>query len=89
MVDAALAIASYALRVSASAARLQQSTSGALVFIFNRDMFLNVPLIADFYALRDRRGLLVHQTACRALISDVTGGFFVRIYGRALSWTGK
>ncbi len=50
--------------MSVSAAR--QNTPGALVF--NRDMFLNVPLIADFYALRNRRELLVHdhETARRA-----------------------
>ena len=61
MVDAALATASHALRASVSASR--QSTPGALVF--NRDMFLNVPLIADFYALRGRRELLIQETARR------------------------
>ncbi len=56
-VNEALFIAMHAMR-----ARIHStlgSSSGSLVF--NRDMFLNIPLIADWHAITQKREHLIHE----------------------------
>jgi hypothetical protein len=62
LVDSALATASHALRTTVSSVR--RNSPGELVF--NRHMFLPIPLIADFEAVQARREMLVHETARQA-----------------------
>jgi transposase InsO family protein len=57
LVDMALANAMYATRASVHGA-LQTSPGAA---VFGRDMILDIPLVADFHALQERRQLLIDQ----------------------------
>ena len=56
-VDEALPIAMHAMRAGLG------SSPGFLVF--NRDMFLNIPLIADWHAITLRREHLIHENLLR------------------------
>ncbi len=56
-VDKALSIAMHAMR--AGIHLTLGSSPGSLVF--NRDMFLNIPLIADWHAITQKRELLIHE----------------------------
>jgi hypothetical protein len=60
-VDEALSIAMYAMRAGV------HSTLGSRLgnLVFNRDMFLNIPLIADWYAITQRREHLIHENLMR------------------------
>jgi hypothetical protein len=55
LVDEALAIASYALRATIN--RTIGATPGAIVF--NRDMLLDIPYIADLVLLRNKRQQII------------------------------
>jgi hypothetical protein len=57
-VDDALSIAMHAMRVG-----IQHTTLGSSPgnLVFNRDMFLNIPLIADWHAITLRRELLINK----------------------------
>ncbi len=59
--DEALSIAMHAMRVGVHTTL--GSSSGNLVF--NRDMFLNIPLIADWHAITQRREHLIHENLMR------------------------
>jgi len=61
IVDDALATAMHAMRVTVSTTL--NTTPGALVF--NRDMLLNVPLVADWHQLHSRREHLVQESLRR------------------------
>ena len=56
-VDEALSIASHAMR--AGVHTTLGSSPGSLVF--NRDMFLKIPLITDWHAITQRREHLIHE----------------------------
>jgi hypothetical protein len=56
-VDEALSIATHAIR--AGVHTTLGSSPGSLVF--NRDMFLNIPLIADWHAITQQREHLIHE----------------------------
>jgi hypothetical protein len=56
-VDEALSIAMHAMRAGIHSAL--GSSPGSLVF--NRDMFLNIPLIADWHAITQKREHLIHE----------------------------
>ena len=60
-VDEALSIATHARR--AGIHTTLGSSPGSLVF--NRDMFLNIPLIADWHAITLRREHLIHENLLR------------------------
>ncbi len=60
-VDKALSIAMHTMR--AGVHTTLGSSPGNLVF--NRDMFLNIPLIADWYAITQRREHLIHENLMR------------------------
>jgi len=60
-VDEALSIATHAMR--AGIHTTLGSSPGSLVF--NRDMFLNIPLIADWHAVTKRREHLVNENLMR------------------------
>ena len=60
-IDEALSIAMHAMR--ASVHTTLGSSPGSLVF--NRDMFLNVPLMADWTAITKRREHLVNENLMR------------------------
>jgi len=62
LVDTALATAMHALRSSVN--RSLQMTPGAVVF--QRDMLLNIPLIADLHAIRERRQLIIDENLRKA-----------------------
>jgi hypothetical protein len=62
IVDQALATAMHAMRVTT--ASTLGSTPGALAF--SRDMFLNVPLIADWHTIAQRREQYVNDNLRRA-----------------------
>ena len=62
IIDQALATAMHAMRTTV--ATTLGSTPGALAF--NRDMFLNVPLIADWRAIHKHREHLVNENLRRA-----------------------
>ena len=62
LVDSALATATHSLR-STVHGTLQMSP-GAIVF--NRDMLLNIPLIADLHAMQQRRQKLIDDNLIRA-----------------------
>jgi hypothetical protein len=57
IVDEALSIAMHAMRAGIHST--QGSSLGSLVF--NRDMFLNIPLIADWHAITQKREHLIHE----------------------------
>ena len=57
MIDNAFATASHALRCSVSATL--QTSPGAL--IFNRDMIMHIPLIANLKTIRNRRQHLIDE----------------------------
>lgn len=63
VIDECLATAMHACRCAAQGA-LNNHAPGALAF--RRDMFLDVPLIADFVALQQRRQDIVDQRVMRA-----------------------
>ena len=60
-IDEALAIAMHAIRAGIHSTL--GSSPGSLVF--NRDMFLNIPLIADWHAVTKRREHLVNENLMR------------------------
>ena len=60
-VDEALSIATHAMR--AGIHTTLGSSPGSLVF--NRDMFLNIPLIANWHAITLRREHLIHENLLR------------------------
>jgi hypothetical protein len=60
-VDEALLIAMHVIR--AGVRSILGSSPGNLVC--NRDMFLNTPLIADWHAITQRRGHLIHEDLMR------------------------
>jgi hypothetical protein len=60
-VDEALSIAMHAMR--AGVHTTLGSSPGDLVF--NKDMFLNIPLIADWHAITQRREHLTHENLMR------------------------
>jgi len=62
LVDTALATAMHALRSSVN--RSLQMTPGAVVF--QRDMLLNIPLIADLHEIRERRQLIIDENLRKA-----------------------
>jgi len=57
LVERALATTSHALRSTIH--RTLNATPGAIVF--NRDMFLDIPYVADFIALRNHRQLVIDE----------------------------
>ncbi len=59
--DEALSIAMHAMRVGVHTTL--GSSPGNLVF--NRDMFLNISLIADWHAITQRREHLIHENLMR------------------------
>jgi hypothetical protein len=59
-VDEALSIAMHAMRAGHTTLG---SSRGNLVF--NRDLFLNIPLIADWHAITQRREHLIHENLMR------------------------
>ena len=61
IVDSALATAMHAAR--ASIHRALRVSPGALVF--GRDMFLDIPIIANLALIRQRRQVLIDENACR------------------------
>jgi hypothetical protein len=61
LVDSALATTMHAIR--ASIHRTLQVTPGALVF--QRDMFLDIPLLADLINIRDRRQVIIDENLRR------------------------
>jgi hypothetical protein len=61
LIDSALATTMHATR--ASVHRALRTTPGALVF--QRDMFLNIPLIANLQTIRDRRQVLIDENLRR------------------------
>jgi hypothetical protein len=60
-VDEALSIAMHAMQAGV------HSTLGSSLgnLMFNRDMFLNIPLIADWHAITQRREHLIHVNLMR------------------------
>jgi hypothetical protein len=56
-VDAALSITMHAMRAGIHSTL--GSSPGSLVF--NRDMFLNIPLIANWHAITQKREHLIHE----------------------------
>ena len=62
LIDAALATAMHAMRTTV--ATTLGITPGALAFL--RDMFLNVPLVADWQTIATRREHFVNKNLCRA-----------------------
>ena len=62
VIDCALATAAYAARTACHTTL--GISPGAMVF--NRDMLLDLPLIADFELLRERRQLMVNRNLLRA-----------------------
>jgi hypothetical protein len=61
LVDEALSIAMHAMRVGLHSTL--GSSPGSLVF--NRDMFLNIPLIADWHAITQKREHLINENLTR------------------------
>ena len=60
-VDKALSIAMHAMQAGVHSTL--GSSPGNLVF--NRDMYLNIPLIADWHAITQRREHLIHENLMR------------------------
>jgi hypothetical protein len=60
-VDEALSIAMHAMRAGIHSTL--GSSPGSLVF--NRDMFLNIPLIANWHAITQKREHLIHENQIR------------------------
>jgi hypothetical protein len=60
-IDEALSIAMHAVRAGVHSTL--GSSPGNLVF--NRDMFLNIPLIADWHAITQRREHLIRENLMR------------------------
>ena len=73
LVDEALAVAQHALRCAVHTTL--GSSPGALVF--NRDMFLNIPLMADWQLLNKKREHLVNENFRRANLKRRTYDFKV------------
>ena len=68
IVDQALAIAMHAMRTAV--ATTLKSAPGALAF--SRDMFLNIPLVADWQAIAKRREHHINEDLRRANRGDVS-----------------
>jgi hypothetical protein len=62
LVDSAIATALHASR--ATIHRTLGMSPGGI--IFNRDMFLNIPLLTDFELLQTRRQVIINDNLCRA-----------------------
>ena len=62
LMDSALATATHSFRSTVSKAI--QMTPGAMTF--QRDMLLNIPLIADLQAIRDNRQIIINNNLIRA-----------------------
>jgi hypothetical protein len=60
-IDEALSIAMHAMQVGVHSTL--GSSPGSLVF--DRDMFLNIPLIADWHAITQRQEHLIHENLMR------------------------
>jgi hypothetical protein len=60
-VDEALSIAMHAMQAGVHSTL--GSSPGNLVF--NRDLFLNIPLIVDWHAITQRREHLIHESLMR------------------------
>jgi transposase InsO family protein len=79
LIDSALATTMHATR--ASIHRTLRTTPGALVF--QRDMFLNIPLIANLQTIRDRRQVLINENLRRQNLKrrsfDYTAGQSVMV----------
>jgi hypothetical protein len=60
-VDEALSISMHTMQAGVHSTL--RSSPGNLVF--NRDMFLNIPLIADWHAIPQRREHLIHEKLMR------------------------
>jgi hypothetical protein len=60
-VDEALSIAMHAMQAGVHSTL--RSSTGSLVF--NRDIFLNIPLIADWHAITQRREHFIHENLMR------------------------
>ncbi len=67
-IDEALSITMHAMRAGAHSTL--GSSPGSLVF--NRDMFLNIPLIADWHAITKRQNIWLMRTLC-VKTRNVTG----------------
>ena len=61
LMDNALATAMHATRAAVS--RVLGTSPGALAF--HRDMFLNIPLLADLQTIRDKRQVLINENLRR------------------------
>jgi hypothetical protein len=61
LVDEALSIAMHAMRAGIHS-KLGSSPDS---LVFNRDMFLNIPLIADWHAITQKREHLIHENFMR------------------------
>ena len=61
LIDEALSICQHALRTSVHTTL--GSSPGTLVF--NRDMFLNIPLLADWHAITTKREHVINENLCR------------------------
>ena len=61
LVDEALSTASHALRMAVT--RLLGASPGAITF--GRDMLLDIPVIADWQLIRDKRQVLINENLCR------------------------
>ena len=68
IMDTALQTASYSAR--AAIHHTLQTTLGALAF--NRDMLLNIPVIADLQLLRDKRQMLIDEKLMQANRSRIS-----------------
>ncbi len=55
--------------------------------VFNRDMFLNIPLIADWHAITQRREHLIHENLMRE--NQKRRGFDYAPQQRVLKKNGK
>ena len=73
LVDDALASAMHAMRASVSTTL--GSSPGALVF--GRDMFLNIPLIADWHLIAQKREQLVNESLRRQNLKRRTYDYVV------------
>jgi hypothetical protein len=62
-VDEALSIAIHAMRAGIHSTL--GSSSGSLVF--NRDIFLHIPLIANWHAITQKREHPIHEISCKKI----------------------
>jgi len=64
VIDAALATTMHAMRITVTVATILGNTPGALTF--SRDMFLNVPLVADWQTITTCREHFVNKNLHRS-----------------------